>query len=39
MMGSRQFGSKLYGSLSLDELVPQDHLLRHIAAAVDFSYV
>ena len=39
MMGQRQFTSKLYYQLSLDGLVPQDHLLRRIAAAVDFSFV
>ena len=39
MMGRRQFAAKFYYQLSLDQLVPQDHLLRHIAAAVDFSFV
>ncbi len=39
MMGQRRFGSKLYYQFSLDRLVPQDHLLRRIAAAVDFSFV
>ena len=39
MMGCRQFAEKLYYQLSLDQLVPQDHLLRRIAAAVDFSFV
>ncbi len=39
MMGKRQFGVKLYYQLSLDQLVPEDHLLRRIAAAVDFSFV
>ena len=40
MLGQRQFDSKLYYyHLSLDQLVPQDHLLRRIAAAVDFSFV
>jgi len=39
MMGQRSFGSKLYYQLSLDQLVPDDHLLRHISAAVDFSFV
>ena len=39
MMGQRQFTSKLYYQLSLDGLVPQDHLLRRISAAVDFSSV
>jgi transposase/IS5 family transposase len=39
MMGQRQFTSKLYYQLSLDGLVPQDHILRRIATAVDFSFV
>ena len=40
MMGERDFDSKLYYyQLSLDQLIPQDHLLRRIAAAVDFSFV
>jgi len=34
MMGQRRFDTKLYYNLSLDRLVPQDHLLRQIAAAV-----
>ncbi|MFH1486559.1 MAG: IS1182 family transposase [Chloroflexota bacterium] len=38
MMGQRQFAPKLYYQLSLDNLVPQDHLLRRIAA-LDFSFV
>jgi transposase len=39
MMGQRDFETKLYYQLSLDALVPQDHLLRRIAEAVDFSFV
>ena len=39
MMGRREFSEKLYYQLSLDKLVPPDHLLRRIAAAVDFSFV
>jgi transposase len=39
MMGQRQFETKLYYQLSLDRLIPEDHLLRRIAAAVDFSFV
>ena len=38
-MGQRDFETKLYYQLSIDELVPQDHLLRRIAEAVDFSFV
>ncbi len=39
MMGKHQFAPKLYYELSLDRLVPQDHLLRQIAAAIDFAFV
>ena len=39
MMGERKFETKLYYNLSLDRLVPQDYLLRQIAATVDFSFV
>ena len=39
MMGQRRFGMKLYYQLSLEQLVSEDHLLRRLAAAVDFSFV
>jgi transposase len=39
MMGKQAFAPKLYYQLSLDQLVPQKHLLRQIANAVDFSFV
>ena len=39
MMGRRKFAPKLYCQLSLNQLVPQDHLLRQIVEAVDFSFV
>jgi len=39
MMGKHQFAPKLYYELSLDRLVPQDHLLRQISAAIDFAFV
>jgi len=39
MMGQRRFDTKLYYNLSLDRLVPQDHLLRQIAAAVDSTLI
>jgi transposase len=39
MMGKRVFAPKLYYQLSLDQLVPQNHILRQIATAVDFSFV
>lgn len=39
MMGKRKFAPKLYYQLSLDHLVPQDHLLRHIAEFIDFSFI
>src|SRR5713101_5952750 len=39
-MGQQDSDTRLYYyNLSLDRLVPQDHLLRRIAAAVDFSFV
>jgi transposase len=39
MMGHRRFRPKLCYQLSLDRLVPQNHLLRGIAELVDFSLV
>ena len=39
MMGQRRFAPKLYLQLSLDGLVPRDHLPHRIAAAVDFCFV
>jgi transposase len=39
MMGQRQFSPKLFYQFSLDSLVPETHLLRRIAAAVDFSFI
>jgi transposase len=39
MMGQRRFAPKLYYQLSLDRLVPQNHLLRRIAEVIDFSFV
>src|SRR3970040_2230238 len=39
MMGRRQFAPKLFYELSLDRLVPETHLLRRVAAAVDFFFM
>ena len=39
MMGQHQFTPKLYYELSLDRLVPRDHLLRQLSGAIDFSFV
>jgi transposase len=39
MMGKRKFAPKLYYQVSLDSLVPQHHLLRQIAEAIDFSFI
>jgi len=39
MMGRQEFAPKLYYQLSLDDLVPQSHLLRQIAEAIDFSFI
>ena len=39
MPGRHNFAPKLYYQLSLDGLVPKDHLLRRMASAIDFSFV
>ena len=39
MMGKKEHGEKLYYDFSLEDKVPQDHILRRIAQAVDFSFV
>ena len=39
MMNQHQFEEKLYYNLSLTRLIPEDHLLRQIAEAVDFSFI
>jgi transposase len=39
MLGRKEFKPKLVHRLSLEEYVPEDHLLRRVAAAVDFSFV
>jgi hypothetical protein len=39
MMGYRRFAPKLCYQLSLERLVPQNHLLRRIAEVIDFSFV
>ena len=39
MNQQRRFETKWYYGLSLDRLVPDDHLLRLIANAVDFSFI
>jgi transposase len=39
MMGRKTAQPKLYVSFSLDEAVPPNHLVRRLAAAVDFSFV
>jgi len=39
MMGKRVFAPKLYYQLSLDQLIPQDHLLRQIATLIDLSFI
>lgn len=38
-MNQHDFEEKLYYNLSLSRLVPEDHLLRQIAEAVDFSFI
>ncbi len=39
MLGQKTFAPKLFYALSLEEQIPEDHLLRRVAAAVDFSFV
>jgi len=39
MMGSKAVEPKLYYSFSLDAAVPTNHLVRRLAAAVDFDFV
>ena len=39
MMGRHQFAPRLYYELSLEKLVPRNHLLRRIAAVIDFAFV
>ena len=39
MMGIKKVEAKLFYEFSLDRRVPEDHLLRRIEQAVDFSFV
>jgi transposase len=39
MLGRKTFEPKLFYHFSLEERVPEDHLLRRVAAIVDFSFV
>jgi transposase len=39
MLGRKGFAPKLFYQVSLEEQVPRDHLLRRVAAAVDFTFV
>jgi transposase len=39
MMGSKAIEPKLYLSYSLDANIPPDHLVRRLAAAIDFDFV
>src|ERR671933_2013478 len=39
MLGRKEFRPKLFYHLSLEEYVPEDHLLRRVAAAVDLGFV
>ena len=38
-MGRKNFQSKWFYNFSLEDRVPEDHLLRAVAEAVDFSFV
>ena len=39
MLGRKEFRPKLFYHLNLEDYVPEDHLLRRVAAAVDLSFV
>src|SRR5919199_6331260 len=39
MLGRKEFRPKLFYHLCLEDYVPEDHLLRRVAAAVDFGFV
>src|SRR5919202_2854492 len=39
MLGRKEFRPKLFYHLSLEAYVPEDHLLRRVAAAVDLAFV
>ena len=39
MLGRKVFAPKLFYHFSLEAQVPEDHLLRRVAAAVDFAFV
>ena len=39
MLGEKRLVPKLVYRFTLEERVPVDHLLRRVAAAVDFSFV
>jgi transposase len=39
MLGRKVFAPKLFYRFSLEAQVPEDHLLRRVAAAVDFAFV
>ena len=39
MQGCKQFESRLFYQISLEELVPKEHLVRRLAEVLDFSWV
>jgi transposase len=39
VLGRKTFAPKLFYRFSLEERVPDDHLLRRVAATVDFAFV
>ena len=39
MLGRKAFAPKLLYCFSLEAQIPEDHLLRRVAAVVDFSFV
>ena len=39
MQGCKQFESRLFYQISLNDLLPQNHLVRRLAEALDFSWI
>ena len=39
MLGRKRFEPKLFYQVSPEERVPEEHLLRRVAAAVDFGFL
>jgi hypothetical protein len=39
MQGCKQFEPRLFYQISLEDLVPKEHLVRRLAEVLDFSWV